>query len=456
VPIPPDYTKPPGQPKPPDQPGGDKPPKPTDPTKPGIDVTVVGTAPPGKCTIVTGQLVKVEGWPEKISGMTVALTGPANKTATSSGSGAFSFQDLPAGKYVLSVKQWNYGMTKADFVCESGKAVKVVMKGSCPFLYVWTGHTYEKENDIYSVARLLPQDLLSDESRLLAEKQQTTIFLFSPEHISEKVIKEKAMRDYYRINRPLTPDAEGNYRLKIVEQATEHSFTDQVRLIALDHPKDRKIGITREGQPFVLNGIQPLSPFNNPASLYHGEFIEIKLPSEAFQKGFLALSWQGFQDGKAENHSFAAGQPKLSLQRQDPQGIWQTVDWVYPRDEVQESLFLLKALGPDWDKDNMIRIVASSCEPEKFHRVDQLSWGKVSSKLPRVSDLSLISAVKGNGETVMESLHHKDGKALYLGPQEEALLIFKGKPLEIGMERSFIFVSEGLYIPLPLFRIAER
>ncbi|MCG6534250.1 MAG: carboxypeptidase-like regulatory domain-containing protein, partial [Syntrophales bacterium LBB04] len=353
-----DYTKPPGQPpKPPDQPGTTTttttpstttpattpttpstpttPTTPTQPTKPGIDVTVVGTAPPGKCTIVTGQLVAVKGYKENISGMTVVLTGPTSKTTTSSGGGGFSFQDLPAGKYVLSVKQWNYGMTKADFVCESGKAVKVVMKGSCPYLYVWNGNAFEKENDIYSVARLLPQDLLSDESGLLAEKQKAAIFLFSPEHINEKVIKEKTMRDYYRISRPLRPDAEGNYRLKIVEQATEHSFTDQVRLMALDHPKDKKIGITREGQPFMIEEIQPLSTFAKPTSLYHGEFIEIKLPSEAFQKGFVALTWQGFQDGMAEGHSSAAGQPKLSLQRHDPQGIWQTVDWVYPRDEVQ-------------------------------------------------------------------------------------------------------------------------
>lgn len=452
VPIPPEYTKPPDQPGTTTQPGGGQPSKPSDPTKPGIEVTQVGTAPAGKCTIVTGQLVKVEGWPEKIAGMTVTLSGPTSKTATSSAGGAFSFQELPAGKYVISVTQWNYGMTKADFVCESGKAVNVVMKGSCPYLYVWNGTTFEKENDIYSVARLLPRDLLTEESRLLAEKQNTAIFLFSPEHISQKIIREKSMVDHYRISRPLVPDADGNYRLKIVEQATERSFTDWVKLMAVDHRKDEKIGISREGQLFMYEILQPLSSFQKPASLYNGEFIEITLPSEAFRKGLLSIAWQGFQDGQPKDHTAASGQPRLSLQRQDPQGIWQTVDWVYPRDEVQKSFFLLKDLGPEWDKGNKIRIVSSSCEPEKFHRVDKLFWGHVLSELPKVTYLSLVSALKGSEEDVLEILNQKDGKALFLGPQEEATLTFKAKPTEAGLERSFIFISEGFYIPLPLVR----
>ena len=114
--------------------------KPTTPTTTkgaGIEVTEVGSAPPGMCRIVDGQLVSVPGYKEQIKGMTVTLTGPTNKSAVSSGSGSFSFADIPAGNYVISVKGWDYGMTKQPFAAPSGKSVKIVLKGSCPYLYVW-------------------------------------------------------------------------------------------------------------------------------------------------------------------------------------------------------------------------------------------------------------------------------------------------------------------------------
>jgi RHS repeat-associated protein len=459
IPIPTDYTKPPGEPpKPPDQPGTQPPSSPGGgkPTSPGIDVTVVGTAPAGKCAIVTGQLVKVEGWPEKIAGMTVTLTGPATKTATSGAGGAFSFSDIPAGKYVISVTQWNYGMTKADFVCESGKAVKVVIKGSCPYLYVWTGTAYEKENDIYPVARLLPRDLMTEESRLLAEKQESSIFLFTPEHITEKVIREKSMRDDYRITRSLIPDADGNHRLRIMEQATEHSFTDWVGLSAVDHRKGTKIGIGRAGQPFVYQGMQSLSSFQKPASLYNGDFLEIGVPPEVWRNGFIAVTWQGFLEGSADRHTASSGQPKLTLQRQDPQGKWRNVDWIYPRDENQESFFLLQDQGPGWDRENKIRIVASSCDPEKYHRVDDVSWGRLLPESPRVSRLKLLSAAKTTGEEVLELLREKDGQSLMLGPEEAADLVFEGIPAYEGMERSLVFLSEGFYVPYTTIRLASH
>jgi hypothetical protein len=474
VPIPTDYTRPPDQPKPQDQPGTG----PTSgggapttgggqqPTKPGIDVTVVGTAPAGKCTIVTGQLVAVQGYKENISGMTVVLTGPTSKTATSGGGGAFSFSDIPAGKYVLSVTQWNYGMTKADFVCESGKAVKVVMKGSCPYLYVWTGEAYEQENDIYSVARLLPQELLSDESRMLAHKEGTSLYLLNPEHMTEKIIKEKSMVDYYRMTRTPMPDPEGNYRLKIVEQATEQSFTDRVRLMAVNHQKGTQVGITREGTIFMVNRLTPITSWQYGSGrtqspgrwidLYNDDRIELSLPAEAFRNGILAITWQGFLDGNPEGRTSAAGRPQLALQRMNPQGQWQTVDWVYPRDEVQESFLLLKDLGLGWDQENKIRLKAVSCEPHKYHRLGQVAWGSVLKELPTATYLDLLSAVKGTGEDVKDALGQRDGKALYLGPKEEATLVFKGELSPEGTERSFIFLSEGFYIPLPLVRFVSN
>ncbi|MFH0788507.1 MAG: hypothetical protein V2B13_12960 [Pseudomonadota bacterium] len=424
-------------------------------TKTGIDVQVVGTAPSGKCLIVDGQLVPVKGYKENIANMTVTLTGPVNKTATSSASGTFKFPEIPAGNYIISVKQWNYGMTKQNFVAPSGKSVKIVLKGSCPFLYVWTGQNYEKENDIYSVARLLPQELLSEGARQLANKEGLFLSPVSLENIPEKLKKAKALKDYYRITRALVPDSEGNYRLRIVEQAEEHSFTDWVGLTAVDHRKGSKIGITREGRPFIYETLEPLA-IQSPISFYNEETMEVQLPGEAFQRGVLTITWQGFLDGNPEGHSASAGRPQLALQRMNPQGQWQTVDWVYPRDEVQESFFLLKDLGPGWDQGGKIRLAAVSCHPEKYHRLDSLGLARLVAELPQVTHLKLLSATKSTGEAILKALQERDNRYLSLGPEESAGLIFQGTPIKTDMERSFIFVSEGFYIPLPLIRLTSH
>ncbi|MFH0788506.1 MAG: hypothetical protein V2B13_12955 [Pseudomonadota bacterium] len=454
VPQPPEYTT--GG-RPPTTPG-QTPPTSTIPStadKTGIEVQVVGNAPAGKCIVVNGQLVPVQGYPIKIANLTVALSGPVNQTATSSAGGTFSFPEIPAGNYIISVKQWNYGMTKQNFVAPSGKSVKIVLKGSCPFLYVWTGQKYEKENDIFSVARLLPQELLSEEARQLANKEGLFLSPISFENIPEKLKKEKSLKDYYRIGRPLTPDSEGNYRLKIVEQAEEYSFTDWVGLSIVDHQKDSKIGISREGQPFIYERLESLS-IQAPISFYNEDTTEVRIPTEAFQKGVVAITWQGFLDGTAEGHSSAAGRPQLALQRMNPQGQWQTVDWVYPRDEVQESFFVLKELGSGWDQGGKIRLKASSCHPDKYHRIDTLGVGTLVAELPGAPYLELLSATKSTDETVLKALQKRDGRYIALGPEESISLIFRGAPIKSAMERTFIFVSEGFYIPLPLIRLTSN
>jgi len=80
-------------------------------------------------------LVPVENWPVKIAGMTGDLEWFVNQSTKSSG-GGLSVQEIPAGDYLITVTEWNYGMTKQNFTAPSGRRIKIVLKGSCPFLYV--------------------------------------------------------------------------------------------------------------------------------------------------------------------------------------------------------------------------------------------------------------------------------------------------------------------------------
>ncbi len=434
-------------------------------TSKGIEVTVVGTAPPGKCIIVQGQLVPVQGYKENISGMTVTLAGPVNQSATSSGGGGFSFKEIPAGDYIISVTQWNYGMTKQSFTAPSGKSIKIVLKGSCPYLYVWDGTSYVKENDIYSVARITPAEILQPEGILTADRDGLFLHQVSLDTIPDKLKKERSYSDYYKIGNNAKP-VDGNYRLKIVEQASEHSYTDFIELLALDHSPGTAAGITRDGKVFHYNTLTPVESLTDlngkiyspekGIDLYDTAGIEIKLPYKAFSSGILAINWQGFLDGQGEGHTAAQGRPKLSLQRKDPQGIWQTVDWVYPRDEMQQSFFFMEQQGAGWDKEGIVRLVASSCINDKFHRIQSIQWGHAITDDMSVTALTLVSALTSDSADVLKKVRSSDGESVHLGPGEEMSLVFKSSPLGEGLVRTLVFVTEGFYVPVPIVHFAEN
>jgi hypothetical protein len=410
-------------------------------------------------------LVPVKGYKENISGMTVTLTGPVNKSVVSSANGSFQFPEIPSGNYVVSVKQWNYGMTKQNFAAPSGKSVKIVLKGSCPYLYVWDGEGYRQENDIYSVARLTHWDLLPPETRLLASREGLSVHSVSLSDVSAELRRERSYRDYYKITKPLRPDGNGQYRLQIREQAAEYSWTDLAGLLAVDHAPGRQVAVTRLGDILLHEELRPVNFFedlkgksfsalpNAGLPLYNGEGLVFDLANEAFSSGLLEVRWQGYQDGAAEGHEASQGVPRLRLERLDAEGNWQLLDYGYPRDEIQKTQFLL-APGSGRPMTTRMRLVAESCIPEKYHRIDGIFWGKCIEAEPKVRFLTLWSAKTSEGEDVTATLGSGDGQSVLMGPGESLELWFTGAPVSAGEERSFIFVSEGAYMPMPYMNVA--
>ena len=412
-----------------------------------------------------GQLVSVQGYTERIKGMTVTLTGPVSQSAVSSGSGSFSFPEIPSGNYVISVQGWNYGMTKQNFAAPSGKSVKIVLKGSCPYLYVWDGERYQQENDIYSVARLTHWDLLPPETRMLASRDGLAVHPVSLSDVSLELRLKRSYRDYYKITKALRPDGNGQYRLQIREQASEYSWTDLAGLLAVDHSPGSQVAVTRQGDLLLHGELRPVNSFEGlngrsfaamPAaglSLYNGEGLVFDLPKEALASGLLEVRWQGFRDGTAEGHEASQGVPRLRLERLDAEGYWHLMDYGYPRDEIQKTHFLL-APGSGRAKTTRMRLVAESCIPEKYHRIDKISWGKRIEAEPRVRFLDLLSAKNPQGEDVTATLGSGDGQSVLMGPGESLELLFAGAPVSAGNERSFVFVSEGTYMPMPYLNVA--
>ncbi len=300
-------TRPPAETSPPEPPEEEEEAPVEAATSTGIGIEEVGTAPEGQTLIVDGQLVPVEGWPVNIAGMSLVLTGPVNKSTSSSGSGKFNFTLIPAGEYVISVTEWDYGMTSQAFTAPSGKAIKITLKGSCPYLYVWDGKGYAKENDIYSVARVYPSELMTDKNQLYADRDGLFLQPVSLENMSRAFISRKSYRDYYQINSRFAVDPDGYYRAKVREQAYERSLTDQIELWAVDHPVGTRTGITRNGRLFQYEEMIPLTATVQPngKALFDKEVMEIALPPTAFGRVFSPLI------GRASKREMVGEKPRV-------------------------------------------------------------------------------------------------------------------------------------------------
>lgn len=431
-----------------EEPPGDVPP-PASST--GIGIEEVGSAPEGQTLIVEGQLVPVENWPVKIAGMTLNLTGPVNRSTTSSGSGSFSFSLIPSGEYVISVAEWNWGMTRQSFTAPSGKSIRIVLQGSCPYLFVWDGEDYRQENDIYSVARVFPHELLPAEGIHYASMEGIYLQPVDVTNLSPELQRSRSYRDFYQLTHRPRVDEDGNYRLMVREQDLEFSFSDLLELWAVDHQPDSQVAVTRSGQLLSYSELFDLPV--TPQQMYNDDILDIALPASAFNSGLLAIDWQGYQDGNGLDRTSAAGRPQLILQRLDPDGLWQTIDWSYPRDESQISYFVLEGLGEGWDGTGMVRLLARSCHKEKYHRVDAVSWGHYLPETPVSAKLELSSAIKTGGADVRQLALYADGEAILLAPEEEIHLKYRAVPEIDGLVRSYVFASEGVYIPMPKVKL---
>ena len=86
-----------------------------------------------------------------------------------------------------------------------------------------------------------------------------------------------------------------------------------------------------------------------------------------------------------------------------PKEIGNLMDYGYPRDEIQKTHFLLTP-GSDGPMTSRMRLVAESCMPEKYHRIDGIFWGKRMEAEPRGSFPDSVVGEEPPGEDVTATL----------------------------------------------------
>lgn len=153
----------------------------------------------------------------------------------------------------------------------------LILKGSCPYLYTWTGERYEFFTDLLWAA---PLGLQFGEGKLAPSRAW----------------------EYLKIPGDRLAPENGRYRLQITEELWEAAYFDQVELIAVDHPADVEIHTNEKVGPaelaeFKVHSVRaPRTPV--AARDKHGRDVldQIKSRDGNYFRGFDARRLQGLTD----------------------------------------------------------------------------------------------------------------------------------------------------------------
>lgn len=129
---------------------------------------------------------------------------------------------------------WTNGVPQNVFFPGSDQDLveEQVLKGSCGFLYTWTGEQYEFLKDmVWKSAIGMPMGIMGGRAA------------YAPPYAS---------REYLRIPGDALQEKEGSYSIQITEELWETLYLDELRLIAVDHPESLDV--------FVDEGFEPTSP----------------------------------------------------------------------------------------------------------------------------------------------------------------------------------------------------
>jgi cytochrome c-type biogenesis protein CcmH/NrfG len=136
---------------------------------------------------------------------------------------------------------WTNGVPQNVFFPGSDQDLveEQVLKGSCGFLYTWTGERYEFLKDmVWKSAIGMPMGIMGGHTA------------YAPPYPS---------REYLRIPGDALHVKDGSYSIQITEELWETLYLDEVRLVVVDHPESVDV--------FVDEGFEPTSPDPEPLEI---------------------------------------------------------------------------------------------------------------------------------------------------------------------------------------------
>ena len=157
---------------------------------------------------------------------------------------------------------------------------KQVLKGSCPFLYVYNGEQYEFVTDLLWRA---PLGLV------------TSMGFVAPDET----------RDFVKISGQQMQPKSGRYSIQITEELWETAYFDEVKLIAVDHPEDTDIYVDEQyiPPPFAEFKVYGVAEKLHPKSAVNHRDEGVSDALKAFDYHYAVEHTPGPYQGVVEPHA---------------------------------------------------------------------------------------------------------------------------------------------------------
>jgi hypothetical protein len=359
--------------------------------------------------------------------------------------------------YEPSIGKTVFATAAITFGVIIGVLAIIVLSSSCPFIYAFNGETYEFSGEIYPAAPFPPLE-----------------------------------RDDY-LKLPALRATEGEYRVKMTNEAPQILYTNLMELLIVDHPPGTEVLIDKNGLPHTPVNIQPPTS----AITLAGENVrgEIAAEDDSALTGTLIDEVTADKDGVVMTFDRPPGATAAELIFQAKNSLW--LDKVFgdfyelfgdfyaewyeeqkraPADELQQwtldqgiAVAVYLESGGAWDFVDYFDIVGPLTSKRAVMPLDlsgaatdevkvkiefcALFWEidcvgvDFSPDLPvAVNRVSATNATDQNGRDVAEILRHDDGR-YYVMPEvgDHATLTFPASGKTNGLTRTVFLHGKGYY-----------
>ena len=200
---------------------------------------------------------------------------------------------------------------------------KQILKGSCPFLYVYDGEKYEFVTDLLWRA---PLGLV------------TSMGFVAPDET----------RDFVKISGTQIQPKNGKYSIQITEELWETAYFDEVKLIAVDHPVGTDIFVNEQYIPppfaeFKIYGVKEKLP---PKSATNHRGKDVSDALKAFDYHYAVEHAPGPYQGVVEPHAIVLDLGDIP--NDTPVTLFLT-GWIFPTDtSINVALFQNPEINPSF------------------------------------------------------------------------------------------------------------
>jgi len=287
--------------------------------------------------------------------------------------------------------------------------------GGCPCVSTWNGTHYVIDNN------LLPNSETSSRTDV---------------------------EDYYRLEQTLAPTYKRKYfslySLQISEFENEHSYIDQVKLLAVDHASDVKVAVSPYGEILTYknphppvscinrNGEEVLSAVSSIDDIYYegyaGDYLILDFGNLDVQDG-AKLVIRADQDLKESIH----------IQILNETGNWLTVAKFIPRVYWATEIIDLSNHLPDANGDLKVRLCFTASHKLDYVGLDTTPQADIT--IIQTNAVSAIHSARGD-ITLKLLLNDQVYTELFPGEQIKLKFVLPNKNREA---RTFIIYTEGHY-----------